>query len=158
MSPTVLPNALFLLVCLVLGTAGGFVFAELCVRWSVLPRNDPSQFLALGLYYLGAIGGMGCYFVCLAALKRIRSRAVSEGPESDFDDDSASTDGLPRPAGPAMLGKMDERVDYDDEPDRPRVPSLLMLIGWFVVASGLLGIVAGFFGLFYMAANIAPDN
>jgi hypothetical protein len=79
-------NVLLLLFCLAVGASGGAVLAEWFVKRFDVPSNDPRELLAAGIAYLGLGGGIGCYFVCIAAVRRMTGPADRRSPETDYDD------------------------------------------------------------------------
>lgn len=79
-------NVLLLVFCLAVGVGGGAALAESFTQWQGLPSGDPRELIAVARFYLGLGGGLGSYFVCMTAVRRMTGRADRHGPEADYDD------------------------------------------------------------------------
>jgi hypothetical protein len=79
-------NVLLILFCLAVGGGSGAALAEGFVEWLEVPNNHPLELVAAGLAYLGFGAGLGCYFVCISAIRRIRGPADRLSQETDYDD------------------------------------------------------------------------
>ena len=81
-------NILLLLLCLAAGMGMGAVAAEAFGWWFDVPSNDPRELIAAGFFYLWSGVGVGWYFVCAAAVRRMSGPADRQSQEADYDNAS----------------------------------------------------------------------